>query len=250
MSLTSRIAGAAALLATASMAAAPVAAADLPLETARTAVPAAAGWDADGQNADNHRYRRYRRDRGIDAGDVIAGVVLLGGIAAIASAASRNSRDRDYRREPYRDRPYQYRPYRGDSRYIDARGIDRAVETCVREIERDVRIGSVDSVDRLTGGWRVEGSIYNGENFSCRVGQDGRVEAIDYGPRGAWDGASSAPGAGEDRQWDDDRYAEAWRARETGAVPAYPGGPAEDDLEAGEADDDRYSAAETSDFGD
>ena len=251
MSLVSRIAGAGALLAAASMAVTPAAAAELPLETARTAIPAAAAWDGEAQNADNHRYRRYRRDRGIDAGDVIAGVVILGGIAAIASAASRNSRDRDYRRdEPYRDRPYQYRPYRGDSRSIDSRGIDRAVDQCVRAVERDVRIESVDSVDRLGDGWRVEGSIYNGEGFSCRIGNDGRVEDIDYGARRAWDGAGSAPGAGVDRQWDDDRYAEARRDRDAGAAPAYPGGPVDDDLDADDGDDGRYSAAQAPDFGD
>ena len=252
MPLTSRIAGAAALLAAASMAVTPAAAAELPLGTAETAYPAAGAWDGDSQNAENHRYRRYRRDRGIDAGDVIAGVVILGGIAAIASAASRNNRDRDYRRDypyrdgSYRDRPYQYRPYRGDSRYLDSRGIDRAVDMCVRAVERDVRIQSVDSVDRLTDGWRVEGSIYNGEGFSCRIGNDGRIEGIDYGQR-AWDGAS-APGAAEDRQWDDEAYAEARRDRDDGAAPAYPGGPVDEDIDA-DVDDGRYQAAQAPDFG-
>lgn len=233
MPFTARLSGAVALIAAASMAV-PAAAVELPAPTNPTAIPAAAAWDSDSQNAENHRYRRYRRDRGVDAGDVIAGAVILGTVAAIASAASRSSRDRDYRyrdrdyryrADPYRDRPYQYRPYRGDSRYSDSRGINRAVEMCVREIERDVRVEVVDSVDRTLEGWRVEGSLYDGQGFTCRIGNDGRIESVDYGQR-AWNGTA----AGEDRQWDDDVYAEARRAQD-GAQPAYPGGPLEGEVE-------------------
>ena len=77
------------------------------------------------------------RDRdGIDAGDVIAGALIIGGIAAVASAASKN-RDRDYRYRDgyrYRDRDrygYDYGYRRGNPR--------RAIEKCVRAVERDAR---------------------------------------------------------------------------------------------------------------
>lgn len=241
MPLTTRIAGAAALLAAASMAV-PATAVELPLTSARSSLPVTAAWDADDQTAANHRYRGYRRHRGVDAGDVIAGVVILGTVAAIASAASRNSRDRDYRDRdyryrndyPYRDRPYQYRPYRGDSRSPDSNGISRAVDLCAREIERDRRIESVDSVDRLADGWRVDGALAGGEGFTCRIGNDGRVEDLDYGQR-RWNGANEASGA--DRQWDDEAYARARQAQDAQPAPAYPGGPVDGDL-ATDYDDD------------
>lgn len=245
MTFYTRFAGASALLAAISMAV-PAGAADLAHGLPGVAVATPGAWDGDAVDAGQYR-RYYRRDRGIDAGDVIAGVVILGGIAAIASAAARSSRDRDYRDRDYRyrdrdyrggdyrDRPYQYRPYRGDSRAMDSRGINNAIDLCVRAVERDARIQSVDSVDRLTSGWRVEGSIYNGEGFTCRIGTDGRVEDIDYGTR-RWNGA-----VGQDTQWDDEAYRQAWRDQASRqAQPAYPGAPVDGDLiEDGYADPSR-----------
>lgn len=234
MTLTFRSAGASALLAAASMATAPATAAELPLGGPRANFPVQAAWDSEAQDAANHRHYRYRRHRGVDAGDVIGGLLVIGGIAAIASAASNSAREADYRYRDrnypyrggdYRDRPYQYRPYRGDSRFTDSRGIDRAVDMCVRAVERDVRVESVDSVDRQAGGWRVEGSIYNGEGFTCRIGNDGRIDGIDYGAR-RWDGAEA--GSAGDRQWSAEDYAAARRSQ--GAQPAYPGGPVDGDF--------------------
>lgn len=234
MTLTFRLAGASALLAAASMAIAPATAAELPAATPLANVAGHSGWDSGSQSAANHRHYRYRRHRGVDAGDVIGGLLVIGGIAAIASAASNSAREADYRYRDrsypyrggdYRDRPYQYRPHRGDSRYTDSRGIDRAVDMCVRAVERDVRVESVDSVDRQAGGWRVEGSIYNGEGFTCRIGNDGRIDGIDYGAR-RWDGADA--GQADDRQWSDAEYIEA--RRNQNAQPAYPGGPVDGDL--------------------
>ena len=248
MTIFLRTAGAASLLAAAAMAATPAVAAELPVSVARSSIPAATGWDSAAHNAANHRQYRYRRHRSADAGDVIGTVLVLGGIAAIAGAVANSEQNDGYRyrersypyRGDYRDRPYQYRPYRGDSRYTDSRGIDRAVEMCVSAVERDARVESVDSVDRLIDGWRVAGSIYNGEGFSCRIGNDGRIDDVDYGPR-RWNGADT--GAAADRQWSDEDYAAARRDQE--AQPAYPGGPVEGDIV-----DDRYEAAQAPDFGD
>lgn len=227
------------LAATMAMAATPVAAADLPVSPARGMQPAVSVFKSDDINADGwHRYRH--RDR-VDAGDVLAGVLIIGGIAAIASAASNSSRNRDYRDDPYRndyryrsgDDSYRYR--RGDTRYNAGSGIDNAVNVCVGAIERDVRVGSVDSVDRDASGWLVSGTIYNGEGFSCRIDGNGRVDGITFG-RGA---AVPYSGASDDRQWGDDRYRQAWArvdaAGQTAAPasepqPAYPGGPIEGDL--------------------
>lgn len=255
-----RFASAAALAATLSMAAAPLAAADLP----QVAAPASAGqggiFDADSVNAQGHR-RWYRRDR-VDAGDVIGGILVLGTIAAVASAASRASQrarypDRDYRypsrdrdygydrdyRYPSRDRGYGYerddrgRPY--GSRMNDSRGIDRAVDMCAAEVERSARVDAIDSVNRTGEGWTVTGQLRTGEPFTCSIGPDGRIDAVDYGRRGA---------QVEDRQWDDARYAAARAARDPAGAPSYPGGPLPGDEDASTVGDGRYETAQAPDF--
>lgn len=229
------------IAATMAMAAAPVSATDLPVSPARGLQPAVSVLNSDDVNADG--WRRYRHRDRIDAGDVLAGVLIIGGIAAIANAASNSSRDRDYRddryRNDYRHRSSDDRAYyrRGDSRYTSGSGIDNAVNMCVGAIERDVRVGSVDSVDRDASGWLVTGTIYNGDGFSCRIDGNGRVDGISFG-RGT---AVPYSGAATDRQWDDERYRQAWARVDTGGAPmaaptaaepqpAYPGGPIEGDL--------------------
>ena len=230
------ILGTAAVLA---MAATPAAAAELPVSAARGQQPTISVFKSDDINADS--WRRYRHRDRVDAGDVLAGVLIIGGIAAIAGAASNSARNRDYRDDRYRN-DYRYRSrddtsrypsqYQRNSRSNAGSGIDSAVNMCVGAIERDVRVASVDGVDRNASGWLVTGSIYNGDGFSCRIDGSGRVEGIDYG-RGA---ATPYTGAAEDRQWDDERYRAAWAnvgnsgytppvSSPTDALPAYPGGP-------------------------
>ena len=179
-------------------------------------------WAPGDDTADQYRRYRHRRHRGVDAGDVIAGVLILGGIAAVASAAS-SSGDRNPR---YPD------PQRGDYRYDDPRGLDRAVSICVDEIERNARIQTVDAVNRNARGWSVTGSMYDGQSFSCSIGENGRIDAIDYGRGGATSGNGYSDGGYgyeanngiDDRQYSADYYAAA-RARTESAMPAYPGGP-------------------------
>lgn len=222
------------------MAATPSAAADI--DTVRSqsfahVVPGDFAWSAGDETYANHRRYRYRRNR-VDAGDIIAGALILGGIAAVASAANREN-DRDYRRYPD---PRSSSPYAPDS----ARGIDRAVSMCVREIERDVRVAQVDGVDRTGEGWRVTGQLYNGDGFACRIGNDGRIDDIDYSGSGArWDEDEDFDGrfgaSVQDNQYDDARYREAWAdidARNAAVgqsdeapMPSYPGGPVDGDLE-------------------
>lgn len=170
---------------------------------------------------------------------MIAGVLILGGIAAVASAA-KNSRD-SY---PNRDRRYSD-PRRGDYRYDDGRGIDRAVTMCVNEIERNARVETVDAVNRNARGWNVTGSLYDGQGFSCSIGENGRIDAIDYGRGGGAYGSDyQNEGYGHaaredvsDRQYDDDYYAAA-RARTDAAPPAYPGGPLPGEDDQGYVDSD------------
>tara|TARA_B100000408_G_scaffold137456_1_gene129036 strand:- start:619 stop:1365 length:747 start_codon:yes stop_codon:yes gene_type:complete len=212
-----------ALLAVVSMTAMPAQAAELPqvgpVHVAQAISPA---WAPGDGTADQYRRYRHRRHRGVDAGDVIAGVLILGGIAAVASAAS-SSRDRNPR---YPD------PQRGDYRYDDTRGLDRAVSICVDEIERNARIQTVDAVNRNARGWSVTGSMYDGQSFSCSIGENGRIDAIDYGRGGATSGNGYSDGGYgyeanngiDDRQYSADYYAAA-RARTESAMPAYPGGP-------------------------
>lgn len=217
-----------AVLAVLSLTTAPVQAADLPGPSVPSAVHVAPAWTPGDDTAAKHRrYRHYRhhRHRGIGAGDILAGVLIIGGIAAIASAAEK-SRDRYPRRET------RYpQPRRGDYRYNDGRGIDRAVTMCVDEIERDARVETVDRVDRNARGWSVTGTLFDGQDFTCSIGEDGRIEAIDYGrgqarygAYGAAEGAYEAGTTDTGRQHSDDVYRAA-RARSKTVQPAYPGGP-------------------------
>lgn len=247
-----RFAALSGMLATFSMVATPASAAELPgaAPIITSSIPTAEVFDGDMLSADGYRYRRYRGHRHrVDAGDVLAGVLIIGGIAAIANAASkperrvRDERYRDYRqdREYYRDR----RDTRRSSG--SGRGIDRAVDMCLAEIERDVRVDNVDSVDRTGDGWRVTGTIFNGDGFTCVIGEDGRIETIDYG-RGF---AALAPV--QDNQHSDARYRAAWANVDGAAeptpgeraeqLPSYPGGPIDGDPEEG-ANDDRYTMAQ------
>ncbi len=217
-----------ALAAALSLGIGPVQAAQLPVQAVPTSAYVAPAWTPGDDAAADHRRYRHRRDR-VDAGDVIAGVLILGGIAAIASAA-KNSQPR------YPD------PRRSASRYgyDGARGIDRAVSLCVDAIERDARVETVDRVDRDARGWDVAGTLYDGQGFTCSIGEDGRIDAIDYdsaanGWNGSYDdrgdlvpfeGEKQTPDASQGRQYDDDYYAAA-RARSDASDPrpSYPGGP-------------------------
>jgi len=207
-------------------------------------------WGCGGEH-----HRGYRRNR-VDAGDVLIGAAIIGGIAAIASSANRRQRDRDVvivdrdvrQREynpRYNERPADYR--RDDRRAVPRRsagtsGLDSAVDQCLTRIERDVRVESVDNVERTGAGWLVSGALFNGSGFQCRIGNNGQIDGIDYS--GSF---SIAPAAGYgDRaagQWPDQRYADARLAMGGAArpdtvraqdpsiqqsaerVPAYPGGP-------------------------
>lgn len=239
-----RFAALPALLSTLSLVTTPAMAAELPTAPVRADVSATVPiWHGGQDSTSYHRRNRYyRHDRGVDAGDVLAGVLIIGGIAAIASAATKNN-DNDR----YRDRTDYPDDRRDTYRYDNDRGIDRAVTICADEIERDARIDTVNAVNRTARGWQVTGSLYNGEGFTCSIGQDGRIEGIDYGNRGGSHyvpSAQAAPLPQDDRQWDDDRYAverqrmgrsaaaEPYSSAPSygsGAQPAYPGGPIEGD---------------------
>lgn len=155
--------------------------------------------------------RGWRR-RGPSAGEVLAGVAIIGGIAAIASAANNNRRNRDvvvierdrpqdWNRNP-RNPQWRENDRRSNPRASGAGGLDGAVSQCLAAIERDVRVDEVEVVQRTAEGWRVGGRLFNGSGFDCRIGNDGRIEAIDYGAGGAF-------GAAGGTQWDDNRYAAA-----------------------------------------
>lgn len=248
MGINFQFASAAALAACASMVATPLAAAELRSPAAPVAVARAGVFDADGANA-NHR-RWHRRDR-VDAGDVIGAVVVLGAIAAVASAASKSSeRNRDYRypqRYPVPNGDYRYdyrnRPY--DSRIEDSRGLDRAVDMCAREVERNARIDTIDNAARTASGWDVSGRLRTGETFRCMIDNDGRIGDVDYGRGAGYRGEASGARVPGDAQWDDDRYAAARAAHD--GTPAYPGGPLPGDSDTGD-NDGRYETAQAPDF--
>lgn len=195
----SRSSGALALAAALSMAATPVFAAEVYVPV----ILDHAGADIVGsastvETANQHRNwggwgGRHHRDD-VSVGDVLTGVLIIGGIAAIASAASKSNRDRN------RDDSYRYpnRDQRADTnsqygRYGEPvpqrswgndRNIDRAVDSCVSEIERgggERRVETVDTVARESDGWRVQGQTNGGGSFSCTVGRDGTIRSVDGG---------------------------------------------------------------------
>ncbi|PKP92284.1 MAG: hypothetical protein CVT75_07950 [Alphaproteobacteria bacterium HGW-Alphaproteobacteria-14] len=197
-------------------------------------------------------HRGYRRGR-VGAGDVLIGAAIIGGIAAIANSNNRRQRDRDRdvviverdANDPNYNPRYQER--RSDDRRAAPRGtgssgLDSAVNQCLTRIERDVRVDSVDNVQRTGAGWLVSGALFDGSGFQCRIGNSGQIEGIDYG--GGFSGA--APATDSDRaegQLSDQRYADARLAMGgmaqpqavapsapttpvvAGPMPAYPGGP-------------------------
>ena len=237
MSLFRTWAAAPALLATASLVASPAYAAPLPVVTSSPAqAEGVTSYDPADQTYENHRYRRYRHHRGPGLGDVLTGVLIIGGIAAIANRAKRD----DDRR--YRDRDWRYPEQRRDqARWDDGRGIDRAVGMCVEEVERDRRVETVDRANRTPQGWEISGTVSDGEAFSCAIGEDGRIENVDFGSRGRWrdeqGGDDEFARAPDDRQWDDERYAaerdrmdrRAEAPADEGPQPDYPGGPVDGD---------------------
>ena len=157
-----------------------------------TASPAMArGWGG---------WRHHRHHDRVDAGDVIAGLLVIGTVAAVASAASNASkakRERDYRDDDYRDRDYRDsdRRYgddrpdfgsRGTSDYRGAGGIGQALDNCAAEVERpDRRIDRVDTVERDSEGWRIEGQTDNGRSFVCSVSDSGRIRSVTVGGHAA-----------------------------------------------------------------
>jgi hypothetical protein len=190
------------------------------------------------------RHRGWRRNR-VDAGDVLIGAAIIGGIAAIASSNNRRTRERDVvvveRDGDWRDDNRRFDDRRTDRRNTGSSGLDSAVDQCLTRIERDVRVESVDNVERTARGWQVSGALFNGSPFECRIGNDGRIEGVDFGggfAGGDWGGAPVDPAAPRsDGQWSDDRYAAARLAVgaatqpqasppvSAASLPAYPGGP-------------------------
>ena len=226
-----KFAAATAVAAAFSLLAAPAAAVDLPRPVKAEA------WDGDAQNAERDRRRRWHRDRNdIDAGDVVAGVVILGAIAAIAGAAkSRRDRERYEDNLPPPDEDYGYRAPGGYER-ADGRGIDRAVDMCVGEVERDAeRVGTVDSATRSADGWHVSGELEGGAGYSCTIGNDGQIRDVNLGNYGYGTAPAEAVEGGE---YDDDYYARARQSQGSGDA----------DLGDYRDDDGRYEAAQAPDF--
>lgn len=215
-----------------------------------------AEWRCRGWGCRRWGHRGWRRNR-VDAGDVLLGAVIIGGIAAIANAENRRERDREVvvveRDRDWRDDARRYDDRRTTRRSGGSTGLDSAVDQCLARIERDVRVDTVDNVERTGAGWMVSGALFNGSPFRCRIGNDGRIEDVDFGSGGGFGGSDwgAAPGGADraDGQWSDDRYASA-RASVGGTVrpdmavseanmqvargpastaetpmPAYPGGP-------------------------
>jgi len=152
--------------------------------------------------ADDHRYRD--RDRGIGAEEIIAGAVILGGIAAIAGAFDGDD-DWDRRDRNYRDRRYRDRRFRGYDANFGRRGVERAIERCVRTAERQARrwggyrfadVTQIRDVDRTRNGLRIKGRMevqggrynrgrdFDRGRFTCRIERGVRPRIDFRGIRG------------------------------------------------------------------
>ncbi|MBI1402002.1 MAG: hypothetical protein GC147_02155 [Porphyrobacter sp.] len=177
----------------------------------------AADWRCRGWGCGGWRgHRGWRRNR-VDAGDVLIGAAIIGGAIAIANANKRRTRTEDVvvvRDDDWRDDSRRYDDRRTRRRSTGSTGLDSAVDQCVARIERDVRVDSVDSVERNGHGWQVSGALFDGSPFQCRIGNDGRIEGVDFGGGfargGDWGAASDVSDTPRgDGQWSDARYADA-----------------------------------------
>ncbi|MCM0001351.1 MAG: hypothetical protein NBV68_18420 [Erythrobacter sp.] len=223
-----RVAAVAAALAGTTILAAPAAAAPLAQGTATSTYFAPSHYDPAAETAQwgcrwncgwgrGWGRRGWRRNR-VDAGDVLIGAAIIGGALAIANSERRRQRERDVvviERDPGvpdRDADWDRRDQRRDDRRTGSAGLDSAVDMCLDRIERDVRVDTVDDARRTPSGWEVSGSIFNGAQFRCRIGNDGRIDTIDYdGTFGAGDwrdpqASAEQPAAG---QWGAEAYAAA-----------------------------------------
>lgn len=252
MALTLRAAAVAAALAGTTFLAAPASAAPpggAPVPAALSITPDFSRYDAAADVADWRRcrwgcgwgrgwgrgwgggwgHRGWRRNR-IDGGDVLIGAAIIGGAIAIANANRRQRDrdvvviDRDVRDRDWDDRDTRFRDdRRAAPRGTGASGLDNAVNMCLDRIERDVRVDTVDNVERTASGWQVSGALFNGTGFRCRIGNSGQIDTVDYDGRlGASDwrepqamvAQAPAPAPG---QLSDQSYA-ALRASVGGAV--------------------------------
>jgi len=220
MALQSRFGAFVGLIAAASMATTPAFATDMPSGlivqptqgSAAFATFDTSTYDGDTDIAEwrrGFRRRRYRR-RGVRGGDILAGVLILGGIAAVASAANNNRRRERDVVIVERDRDVERRDDRRDDRRVQRRstgasGLESAVSQCVDRIEQDIRVDSVDSVDRTGQGWLVTGALFNGSNFLCRIDNDGRIADIEFA-------GLSSRGASSDSEFGENRFEGATRA--------------------------------------
>jgi hypothetical protein len=197
-----------------------------------------------------------RHETNLTLNTTLSGGWTQGLLPLVRDIATFVERDADFRdRDWDRNRHKRYRDdRRAAPRGTGASGLDNAVNMCLDRIERDVRVDTVDNVERNGSGWQVSGVLFNGSAFQCRIGNSGQIDAIDYGQgftdvgfNASSDGA--APRAAG--QWDDQRYADARaavggtvrpdiavseatiqpgepaapRTAASTAMPAYPGGP-------------------------
>ncbi|WP_374280164.1 hypothetical protein [Novosphingobium sp.] len=131
---------------------------------------------------------RHHHDR-VDAGDVLAGILIIGGIAAIASAASNNKQKRAEPEYRYPDAPARpdSRGYAGNDdrpQWNEGTGINGAVNRCIDEVSRGkTGVDTVDNVTREGDGWRVQGRVTSGDNFTCAVDGDGRIRQVSIAGR-------------------------------------------------------------------
>jgi hypothetical protein len=222
---------------------------------AASALAAAFSMAATPAMAREHGWRHWHHHDRIEAGDVIAGAVILGGIAAIASAASKHDHDEQ---APPPAVPSDRQGYSDERRDSDV-ALDRTADTCVDAVERGRdRVDSVDDVSRGGDGWTVSGVLANGADFTCLIGNDGRV--ADVHVAGSRTDAAAPDDGGAYRGQEQDRDDQAAPPDgEDGPPPPADNRPewrgdnpqplAPDSGPAQQQDDGRYDTSQAPDFG-
>ena len=154
----------------------------------------------------------HRHRDGLSTGEIVGGALVVGAIAAVAASAANNNRTSN---PPVGMAPPPPAP---SSAWADPNAAppaggaddndpnrDRAVESCVRQIELDgsEKIDSIDSADPTSTGFTIHGVAVGNRTFACEVDPDGSTRrTLVTGADGinrTWTGRSPVPESGPAR---------------------------------------------------
>lgn len=147
-------------------------------------------------------HQHHHRDNGPSTGAIVGTALAVGAVAAIAANAANNNRTSG---PPVGQVPPPPAPSAGwdatDTGHDNDPTRDRAVESCVRQIELDgsEKIDTIETADPTSSGFTVHGKAVGDRTFACEVDLDGStrrtlVTGADGNTR-TWTGRSAVPEA-------------------------------------------------------